>query len=323
MDDVLVRPDCQAYVSSGRPTADTRKRRLMAMREFSSWLEGLGEGWRTVEWDRFVEYRGSENQFLGFGPIGSDLIADYLVHLERSGATPRARSDRLIYLRGYFRHLMASGTLLRDPTDGIRVPVPPKRTGPVLTSFEAEELLAALRIRSERDHCIASCLFLAGLRVGEVLSLRAEDILWKEHVIRLYDTKTRSFELRAAPDSALVALRSWLNSSERQSSRWVFPGHDPGCHLNSQAVRQAFHDAARRRGLDESLVTPRVARRTFASLLLRAGMASRDVSQALGHATPTIIRSYASTGSRLKLAKRSLRQSRLVHLWDTGEIRPL
>jgi len=101
-----------------------------------------------------------------------------------------------VCLRSFFRYLLAEGMVARDLSQVV--------SGPVLYQFDdipraftKEQVEGMLRIaRSDRspvglrDHAILLLLATYGLRAGEVVRLRLDDIDWREDRIRVRRSKT-------------------------------------------------------------------------------------------------------------------------------------
>jgi integrase len=134
------------------------------------------------------------------------------------------------------------------------------------------------------------------MRRGELLGLRWEDL--DLAACRLSVNRTLisvAYELHESRDKTRTARRSidldprtvdLLASSRRVGSTdesYVF-AHDDGSHVHPQVLSDAFKKLVARSGL------PRIRlhdlRRTNATLLLKAGVPIKVVSERLGHATP-------------------------------------
>jgi integrase len=144
-----------------------------------------------------------------------------------------------------------------------------------------------------------------GLRAGEVVRMKLEDIDWRREQIRLKQSKTRAELLLPLTQEVGEAILNYLRRGRPKTHlREVFirsrAPHGPftcGSSLYTvfqRRIRQAGIQPEGRRG-------PHAIRYARATSLLRASVPLKSISDLLGH------RSTASTGVYLKLATEDLR----------------
>lgn len=95
-----------------------------------------------------------------------------------------------------------------------------------------------------------------GLRVGDVVKLRHEDI--RGGYLYFVAQKTK----KAGRSKISRALARELRSAN--GSEWCFPGKDPKKHLTRQAVWQRIKRACATVGLDADGISPHTMRKVFA-----------------------------------------------------------
>lgn len=96
-------------------------------------------------------------------------------------------------LRAIYRRAMARAEVAVNPTSGLQLPTPRGRRDRIASPEEAARLLAAL---SQRDRSLWATALYAGLRRGELMALRFQDIDLAGGVIRVeraWDPKEHSF----------------------------------------------------------------------------------------------------------------------------------
>ena len=153
----------------------------------------------------------------------------------------------------------------------------PKELTP-LTLDEVRQILA-----SEPGPLFFLAVF-TGLRVGELLGLKWEDIDFRASTLRLVRQFNRKGELVPLKTSASkrvveippIALESL--ASTRKSSGPIFSGIEP-----SHIVRDFLKPVLRRAGIEKH-VTFHGLRHTFATLMLQSGADPKTTQGALGHA---------------------------------------
>ncbi len=172
-----------------------------------------------------------------------------------------------------------------------------------LTAEETGQLLRALTARRSVHHVLFEVLLGTGMRVGEVLALRWEDLDLEQRRIRILrgvhegeegPTKTGRGRTVLISAGLVQALRRHrMSARQRARRRWnrtglVFPSPGPaGGYLDAGSVRRAFKRAL---GWAELPTHFRVhdLRHTYAVLLLRSGVRLQDVRAQLGHSTITL-----------------------------------
>jgi len=113
-----------------------------------------------------------------------------------------------------------------------------------------------------------------GLRCGEIVTIRREQIDFETNIVRLPDAKNG--EPRSVPMSPDMCAELTMLP---RSSEWIFPSFsDPSKHLRRELLGRAFTKAAQRAGVDRTFHD---LRRTGARNMVRAGVPER-VAMAIG-----------------------------------------
>jgi integrase len=89
----------------------------------------------------------------------------------------------LVALKALYRHLLENDELTLNPTQGLRLPPPAGTRERAVSATEAAELLAALP--ADQRAVWATALY-GGLRLGELLGLRLEDVDLSGGTIRVW-----------------------------------------------------------------------------------------------------------------------------------------
>jgi site-specific recombinase XerD len=166
----------------------------------------------------------------------------------------------------------------------------PRRLPVVLSGDEVLRLLAAADGPVYR--LMLTIAYAAGLRVSEVVALRAADIDSARMVLHV--RKGKGGKERQVPLSPVLLdqLRAYWRSHRAvlADSPWLFPSRDRSKHVSKDLVQRACKRAARRANLAKD-VTPHTLRHSYATHLLEAGTDLRTVQELLGHAwmTTTVV----------------------------------
>jgi integrase/recombinase XerC/integrase/recombinase XerD len=147
-------------------------------------------------------------------------------------------------------------------------------------------------IEDIRDRALFLLLLRTGIRIGEALGLKLNDLDIKGRKVHLFEGEKNSMgRVVYLSDDALFAIKLWLRQRDK-NKEFVFYGqsHGPLCYSTS---RYLFVKYLKRAGLDQKSYTVHCLRHTFASELLNAGMRLECLQQLLGHQDIEVTRRYA------------------------------
>ena len=176
----------------------------------------------------------------------------------------------------------------------------PTRHPQVLSDEQVDKLVGGCG--HLRDRVLVTLLNEAGLRIGEALGLRHEDIRTADGVVdvRARDNangaRAKTWERQVPVDSGWFLLHAEYLHREYGDldSDYVFVGlwsRPVGRPLTYSAVADLFTRLSRATGV---VATPHTFRHTYATRLLRAGVKAEIVQKLLGHASvSTTIAPYA------------------------------
>jgi site-specific recombinase XerD len=248
----------------------------------------------------------------GFSPKTRRL---YLGHLRRyyqarGGSHPRCSEEEC---RSWLLGLMEKGysysyvsqalsaikfvhlRVLHCDSPVARIPRPRKgRYLPtVLSRKEVKALLDALK--NPKHRAVAMVMYSAGLRVGEALRLRVQDIDSGRGLIFVRDGKGRKDRMVMLAKVTLEELRSYARLE--RPHHWLFPGERRDRHLHPRCIQRAVGLAAKAAGIKKK-VTPHTLRHSFATHLLEEGTDLRYIQKLLGHKRSTTTEVYTHVADR-------------------------
>ena len=117
--------------------------------------------------------------------VTQEDVSGFMEGLRGHGVESRSIARKVSALRGFFRWLLLDKRIGHDPTVNVESPASWKVLPKSLAESEVEEMLertgSAARAADAnglalRDHAILELLYAGGLRVGEICSLREEDL---------------------------------------------------------------------------------------------------------------------------------------------------
>ncbi len=148
---------------------------------------------------------------------------------------------------------------------------------------EKRRLLDAASRSGPREKAMFYLLFGTGIRLGEACSLKVQDIHEDTITVTGKGRKTREVYL---PPEAREALLDYIEKARAQPSdrggdlNYVFTTKAGGRRMSYDYFRKICSDVARAAGVK---FHPHMARHTYATELIRAGISVVYVSQLLGH----------------------------------------
>jgi integrase/recombinase XerD len=214
----------------------------------------------------------------------------FIEHEQDRGLKPRSVSTRVRALYAFFNFLIE-----RDVIDAnilkrkIRIKVPDS----LPRAIDPEHIRGLLSvIRHSRDRALILVLLRSGMRIGEVLSLKLEDLDLKERRIEIFEAqKNRVGRVVYISEDAISALIQWLKCRKSEEP-YLFYGLR-GRPLGYEAARVVFRKYIAKARLSHKGYTVHCLRHTFASELLNAGMRLECLQQLLGHNCIEMTRRYA------------------------------
>lgn len=160
--------------------------------------------------------------------------------------------------------------IIERPRKDFKVPV-------VLDRFEAEALLNQLT--NKKHFCIIALLYSCGLRIGELLNLKIQDIDSKRMLIQIKCSKGNKDRLIPLPKSILQLLREYYRIY--QPKAYLFEGVD-GQKYSPSSVRKIIKRAAKKAKINKDLCA-HTLRHSYATHLLESGTDLRLIQKLLGH----------------------------------------
>ena len=205
------------------------------------------------------------------------------------GLAPRSVARAVAAVRGFYRFLVMDRRLDRNPADDLQ----PPRAWPALPKFlsldEVDRLIAQPAVatpRGLRDRAMIELLYATGLRVSELVGVRAIDLHAEEHYLTCVGKGSKE---RIVPLGDQAA--DWIARYQSTARRELLKGRATsrlfvnmrGGPLSRVGFWKILKQYGRAAGLPRML-SPHVLRHSFATHLLERGADLRAIQLMLGHA---------------------------------------
>lgn len=146
-----------------------------------------------------------------------------------------------------------------------------------------------------KHKCIVSLLYSAGLRRGELLNLKIEDIDSKRMVINVRNGKGGKDRITILSPTVLVDLRNYIREWKPKPKIFLFESII-GDKYSSASVSKIVKYAAIK-GKVKKQVTPHMLRHSFATHLLENGTDLRYIQVLLGHSSSKTTEIYTQVAT--------------------------
>jgi integrase/recombinase XerC len=281
----------------------TQRNYQQALVEFHGWHQA--ERQRPPEWDELQ--RDDFRSYLRF--LGRQKLGRAAIHLRFSA------------LRSFYKFLIRQGALAASPIKNLALPKLGRRLPKFLTAPQMIELLRApikllpqndqettrqinAAVNCHRDVAVLETFYSCGLRISELCGLCAEDIDWRECLIRVRGKGKKERQIPIGQPALGAIKHYWTLLSELPGGNapvfWTNP-HKPKA-VSHRALQLRLKKYLACAGLDPGL-TPHKLRHSYATHMLDAGADLRSVQELLGHAHLATTQVYTHlTTERLKRA---------------------
>ncbi|MCH2229141.1 MAG: tyrosine-type recombinase/integrase [Crocinitomicaceae bacterium] len=207
--------------------------------------------------------------------IDEEQIRKYLLKLAQENKSNSFINQMINSIKFYYEIVMQ----MPNRFYSIERPRSKKSISKVLSIEEVTMILKA--IKNIKHKCIISLLYSSGLRRGELLNLKLNDIDSKRMVINVIDTKGGKDRITILSNSVLTDLREYY--TKWKPKEYLFEGPN-GDKYSGQSIIQILKRAVIKANINKH-VTPHMLRHSFATHLLENGTDLRYIQELLGHSS--------------------------------------
>jgi len=170
--------------------------------------------------------------------------------------------------------------VLKDKRIVVQVPRPQKekKLPKVLSQEEVIKVLSALTNKKHR--IMLKLAYSSGLRVGELVRLKLEDMDYSRKLIFVNQGKGKKDRYTKLSQKILPELEEYIKLYDIED--WLFPGPAKGSHLTERTAERVFENAKTLAKIHKE-VSIHSLRHSFATHLHEAGTDIRKIQELLGH----------------------------------------
>ena len=219
--------------------------------------------------------------------------------MEKAGRSARSIHYAYQTVGGVFRFAIRNRLYRGDvPTVGAKRPSYDNQRKRYLSREEAEALLAELFKRSKNLHDMALLSLNAGLRAGEIFSLRWSHVDLENARLNLFDTKNGKSRTVFLNQRAVAMFKT---RPEGKPDSLIFPSRNGG---QAVQVSDSFNRAVDKLKLNEGItdrrqrITFHCLRHSFASHLVSDGVDLFTIKELLGHSDYKMAARYSHVAPR-------------------------
>ena len=230
--------------------------------------------------------------------INRRLLREYMGWQAGAGLQRISIARKLAAIKVFFAFLTRNKYISINPAATIKTPKY-KRELPEFLSVELMEKLMELpppnTFDGARDRAMLELFYAAGIRRGELIALKLEDIFFDENVIRVIGKgeKERIVPIGAYAKNSLLTYLRYRNQKNMTKVAEVFLLKN-GKPIYAMAVHRIINKYLHKIA-DIKKKSPHVLRHSFATHLMNQGADIRAVKDLLGHANLSTTQIYTHT----------------------------
>lgn len=222
--------------------------------------------------------------------ITTTAVRAWVASMVDEGLSPARTRQALQVLHASLDVAVDDGLLARNPTDRVKPPAVRKRRQLFLTADQVAKLAEAAESRQEGAGALVSLLAYAGLRWGEVVALRWENVDVARRRVKVKESATeiggrldwgapKTHEVRT-----VIVPEFVIEGLGKPGEGLVFTAPMGGPLRHSNFTRGVWVPACETAGMPDGLLIHDL-RDTAASLAISAGASIKAVQRMLGHAS--------------------------------------
>ncbi len=240
--------------------------------------------------ERFCTWLDSRNILLE--DANADNISSYISLLSDMGFRATSISRALSGIKGMYKFLKGEKLVENDPTGNVIAPKAGRKLPDIIERGEMDSLFntlygteCSLEKTIYRDRVMFELLYGSGLRVSEMLSVKASDISYDTGFIRIFGKGSKE-RLVPIGETAIKAVKTYINDERllvaNEKSGDILIINTRGGSMSRMGAWKIVKKYIGLSGIKKE-ISPHTFRHSFATHLLEGGADLRAVQEMLGH----------------------------------------
>jgi integrase/recombinase XerD len=267
-----------------------------------------------IDIKQFVEFIKQKNSELTMATIDKQVLKDY-VKIMLDEKSPKTVKRKIATLKSLFNYLEFEDIVVSNPFRKMKIKIKEGSRLPRTIALQklVELFKSAYQVRDSipnadyfqyktavRDVAVIELLFSTGARVGELCSLKREDVDFLKGSLRIAGKGNRERVVPICGSETTTALESYygLFHKEIAETGYFFVNRLRN-RLSEQSVRFMIRKYAKRTEISER-ITPHMFRHSVATLLLESGVDIRYIQAFLGHSSITTTQIYVHVDAEVQ-----------------------
>lgn len=244
--------------------------------------------------NHFIHFLWKHSEVLP-SQISKQQIRTYIIaRIKENTIAPETQNQIVSVMKAFYGRLLGQ----HDKVSQLHRPKKEEHLPNILTQDEIKRLFE--QITNLKHRCLLMLMYGSGLRVGEVVKLKKEDLDFVEKTVFVYRSKGNKDRYTLLSDKSIDYLSQYLEMYKPQI--WLFESPEGG-HYSERSVQQIFADALKKARINKRVSTHSL-RHAFATHLLKAHADLDFVRKVLGH------NSILTTQRYLHVLKSEITQTR-------------
>lgn len=253
-------------------------------------LRMKGYSFKTIK--AYLSHVVRLSEYYGASPdrIDKEAIRQYILQmLDDKGLSHSFVNQALSAIKFYYLEVL-------NQPDMIEKVVRPKKEEKLPVVLTKEEIERILDSTSNLKHKFAFVLaYSAGLRIGEIVRLKPENLDSERGLIHIIQAKGRKDRYTIYSNKAKEFMKVYMQAYP--IDEWLFFGGKPEAHLTERSLQNVFKQACQKAGIKKN-ATVHSLRHSFATHLLEFGTDLRYIQELLGHESPETTQRYTYVSNK-------------------------
>lgn len=248
--------------------------------------------------DQFFSYLKIQYEISKIQDVDHHIIRSWIIELIELGNSNRSVNRKISTLKSFYRYLLKKGHIRQNP---MKLIISPKTSSKLPRFIEKDPINNFLDqepppndVKAFRNLCIIELLYITGIRVSELISLKERDLDLHACQIKVLGKRNKE---RIIPFNKMFSNR--LNAYLKMKHR-IHDGQGTNTYLFTTDKEQKLYPKLVYRIVNKFLSSsttlekksPHILRHTFATHMLNNGADLNAIKEILGHANLSATQVY-------------------------------